>query len=112
MYIATTVLVMALAQPQAPAVLATVAGQVVDAEGRPAAGVEVLLSGLGGHPGHGRCLRERSPIVKGGSGLTFPQKKIPGALSCPWRCGPTTRRRGWPGNRSRPRRCPPRGRCN
>ena len=39
------IVMMALAQ--APTSSATLSGQVVDAEGRPAAGIEVMLSGLG-----------------------------------------------------------------
>ena len=47
--IVAALVMMALAQ--APAGSATLSGQVVDAEGRPAVGVEVLLSGLGRRTG-------------------------------------------------------------
>ena len=43
--IVSALVMMALAQ--APAGSATLSGQVVDAEGRPAAGIDVLLSGMG-----------------------------------------------------------------
>ena len=80
---------------------ATLSGQVVDAEGRPAAGVEVLLSGLG------RGLRGRPVLSRAKSDqdgrfrIDVPAEKDPRRANFSWRSGPTPRRRGSPGRRSR-----------
>ena len=102
-----------MALAQAPAGPATLSGQVVDAEGRPAAGVEVLLSGwevrLWGRPVLSRAKSDRDGTVpdrrsrrKGSSASPF----SPGGL------GLRLRRRGSPGRRSRRRHSRRRGRCN
>ena len=72
--IVAAIVMMALAQ--APASSTSVSGQVVDAEGRPAAGVEVLLSGLARvRHGDDRCSRGRSPIMTGRFRIDVPAEK-------------------------------------
>ncbi len=81
--IVTALVMVALVRAQAPSAAATVSGRVLDAEGRPAVGVEVLLSGLeAGSPGRPVLSRAKSDNY-GRFKIDVPDEKDPSRANSP-----------------------------
>ena len=96
MFVATTLLIMTVAQ--APAAPTTLSGQVLDAQGQPAPGIEVLLSaleqGTTAHPVLARTKCDQAGRFQ----IDVPAQKDPSKARFYLAFGPMSQRRpGWPG---------------